>query len=164
MPILNVKDDQLLRLFAVDIVEEAGFAAIEAGNADEATAILETRSDIALVLTDINMPGSMDGLKLAHAVRYRWPGIKIIVVSGEVRPSENDLPLNSYFFRKPFLAATMISEIRSLIARELELLSQEPRFHTGRMSCFAHTLQMQHDRLTSAVPTLSTVGAYNFGM
>jgi len=68
-----------------------------------------------LVLTDINMPGSMDGLKLAHAVRDRWPPIKIIVVSGEVRPSQNDLPSNSYFFRKPFLADNMISEIRSLI-------------------------------------------------
>jgi CheY-like chemotaxis protein len=113
--ILIVEDDQLLMSFAVDIVEEAGFAAIEAGNADEAVAVLESRSDIALVLTDVNMPGSMDGLKLAHAIRDRWPRIKIIVVSGEVRPSENDLPLNSLFLGKPFLAATMISGIHSLI-------------------------------------------------
>ena len=56
--------------------------AIEACDADEAVAILETRSDIVLVLTDVNMPGPMDGLKLAHAVRSRWPRIKIIVVSG----------------------------------------------------------------------------------
>ena len=67
----------------MNIVEDAGFVALEADNADEAVAILEARSDIALLLTDINMPGSMDGLKLAHAVRNRWPPIKIIVVSGQ---------------------------------------------------------------------------------
>ena len=81
--VLVVDDDPLLRLIAVDIAEEAGFAAIEAGNAEEAVAILEAPSDTALVLTDVNMPGSMDGLKLAHAVRRRWPPIPIIVVSAK---------------------------------------------------------------------------------
>ena len=77
--VLIVEDDALLRLHAVDLIEEAGFIALEAENADEAVAILEQRSDIVLLFTDINMPGSMDGLKLAHAVRDRWPPIKIIV-------------------------------------------------------------------------------------
>jgi two-component system, response regulator PdtaR len=66
---LIVEDDRLIKLHAGDIMEEAGFVAVEAGNADEAVAILESSSDIALSLTDINMPGSMDGLNLAHAVR-----------------------------------------------------------------------------------------------
>ena len=111
--VLIVEDDQLLRLFTVQMVEEAGFRALQANNADEAVAILEARSDIALLLTDINMPGSMDGLKLAHAVRHRWPPIKIIVISGRV--SEYELPTGSRFLSKPYPTETMISEIRSLI-------------------------------------------------
>jgi CheY-like chemotaxis protein len=113
--ILIVEDDKLQKLLAVDIVEEAGFVAIPVCDADEAVAILEFRSDIALVLTDINMPGSMDGLKLAHAVRSRWPTIKIIVVSG--RGLESELPTDIRFFAKPYQSDAMISEIRSLMAR-----------------------------------------------
>jgi len=114
--VLVVEDDAILRLHALDIVEEAGFTAIEAKNADEAIAILESRSDIALLYTDINMPGSMDGLKLAHAVRDRWPPIKIVVVSGQVQVDQNDLPSDSRFFGKPFEAQKMIGELRNLIA------------------------------------------------
>jgi CheY-like chemotaxis protein len=113
--ILIVEDDKLQQLLVVDIVEEAGFAAIAACDADEAVAILESRSDIVLVLTDINMPGSMDGLKLAHAVRRRWPPIKIIVVSGRGLTSE--LPTDVRFLAKPYQVDAMISEIRSLIGR-----------------------------------------------
>jgi CheY-like chemotaxis protein len=113
--VLVVEDEPILRLHALDIVEEAGFTAIEAKNADEAIAILESRSDIALLYTDINMPGSMDGLKLAHAVRDRWPPIKIVVVSGHVQVDENQLPSDSRFFGKPFEAQKMISELRELI-------------------------------------------------
>ena len=80
--VLIVEDEPLVRFCAVQTVEEAGFDVIEAANADEAIAILESRQDIRVVFTDIHMPGSMDGLKLAHAVRDRWPPIKIIVTSG----------------------------------------------------------------------------------
>jgi len=71
--VLIVEDDQLLMALTAGIVEDAGFEAIQAGNADQAVAILKARSDIALLLTDVDMPGSMDGVKLAHAVRDRWP-------------------------------------------------------------------------------------------
>ena len=112
--ILIVEDDQLLKLLTVDFVEEAGFVAVQADNADEAVAILESRSDIALVITDINMPGSMDGLKLAHAVHDRWPPIKIIVVSS--RDPGSELPAGSRFFAKPYSAEKLIAEMRALIA------------------------------------------------
>ena len=112
--ILIVEDDQLLKLLTVNIVEAAGFVALQAGNADEAVAILEARSDIALLLTDINMPGSMDGLKLAHAVRNRWPPIKIIVVSSRV--PDGVLPTDSRFFVKPYHGEELISEINLLMA------------------------------------------------
>ena len=117
--ILIVEDDQLLRLLTADIIEEAGFEVLQAKNADEAVAILEARADIALLLTDINMPGSMDGMKLAHAASNRWPPIKIIVVSS--RAPDDELPAGSRFFAKPYHGGTMVSEIRSMIGRELEL-------------------------------------------
>jgi len=85
-----VEDEMVLRMRAVDIVEDAGFTAVQAVNADEALSILESRSDIALLFSDIQMPGSMDGLKLAHAVHDRWPSIKIILVSGQVKVSDTD--------------------------------------------------------------------------
>ncbi len=117
--VLVVDDDPLLRMFTTDIVVEAGFTAVEAADADEAIAILESRSDIALVLTDINMPGSMDGAKLARAVRDRWPPIKIVVVSGQMLLPDLDLPQDARFFVKPYPADAMISALQSLVSREI---------------------------------------------
>jgi|SRR5579863_1407412 CheY-like chemotaxis protein len=100
--VLIVEDELLVRLNAVRTIENAGFKVIEAANADEAIRILESRGDIRVIFTDINMPGSMDGLKLAHAVRHRWPPIKIIVTSGRDDVSEQDLPAGGRFIAKPY--------------------------------------------------------------
>lgn len=113
--VLVVEDDALLRIIAVEVVEEAGFTAIEARDADEAVVLLESRTDITLLFTDINMPGSMDGLKLAHAVRHRWPPIKILVVSGKERLQSSDLPSNSCFVGKPYRASAMVDELRLMV-------------------------------------------------
>jgi CheY-like chemotaxis protein len=113
--VLVVEDEMLLRMRAVDMVEDAGFTSVEAVDADEAVAILESRFDIALLFTDIQMPGSMDGLKLAHAVHERWPPIKIILVSGQLRLANIDIPADSRFFGKPLEAKEMIAEMQSMI-------------------------------------------------
>jgi two-component sensor histidine kinase len=113
--VLVVEDEMVLRMRAVDIVEDAGFTAVEAVNADEALSILEERSDIALLFSDIQMPGSMDGLKLAHAVHARWPSIKIILVSGQIKLSDADKPVDSLFFGKPLVVKQMIAELRAMI-------------------------------------------------
>ena len=113
--ILVVEDETLLRLLAVDLVEEANFTPLVAKNADDAFAILEEHPDISLLFTDIHMPGSMDGLKLAHAVRHRWPPIKIIIVSGKVRLSADDMPTNCRFFSKPYRTEHLISELKSFV-------------------------------------------------
>jgi CheY-like chemotaxis protein len=113
--VLVVEDEMLLRMRAVDIVEEAGYTSVEAIDADEAVEILETRSDIALLFTDIQMPGSMDGLKLAFAARARWPLIKIILVSGQLQLLEMDIPASSRFFGKPLQAPEMIAEMQDMI-------------------------------------------------
>ena len=113
--VLVVEDEMLLRMRAVDMVEDAGFTSIEAVDADQAIAILESRSDLALLFTDIQMPGRMDGLKLAHTVHERWPPIKIILVSGQLKLTKTDIPADSQFFGKPLEAGQMITEMRNLI-------------------------------------------------
>ncbi len=92
----------MLRMMAVDVVEEAGFEAIEAANADAAIAILEARTDIRILFSDIRMPGSMDGLTLARTVRDRWPPVKIILTSGHCGERDVDAGLESTFFSKPY--------------------------------------------------------------
>jgi CheY-like chemotaxis protein len=113
--VLVVEDEMLLRMRAVDMVEDAGFTPLEAVDADEAISILESRSDIALLFTDIQMPGRMDGLGLAHAVHDRWPPIKIILVSGQLKLAHIDIPADSHFFGKPLESTEMIAEMRNLI-------------------------------------------------
>ena len=115
--VLVVEDEMLLRMCAVDMVEDAGYIPVEAADADQAVAILESRSDIALMFTDIQMPGSMDGLGLAHSVHERWPPIKIIMVSGQLKLANTDIPTDSRFFEKPFEAGEMIAEMQSMIGQ-----------------------------------------------
>ena len=115
--VLVVEDEMLLRMRAVDMVEDAGFHAVEAVNADQAISILESRSDISLLFTDIQMPGSMDGLKLAHAVCNRWPAIKIIMVSGQVDPADAERPAHSRFFAKPLSVERMIAELQTMVGK-----------------------------------------------
>jgi two-component sensor histidine kinase len=124
--VLVVEDEMVLRMRAVDIVEDAGFTALEAVNADEAMSILESRSDISLLFSDIQMPGSMDGLKLAHAVHDRWPSIKIILVSGQVKPSDTEKPTNSRFFGKPLEVKQMIAELREMVGTGVLKIIPDP--------------------------------------
>jgi DNA-binding NtrC family response regulator len=114
-----VEDDEMLRRCAADVVADAGFTPVEAANADEAVVILESRSDIALLFTDIQMPGSMDGLRLAQTVHDRWPAIKIILASGRVELSEHERPVNSRFFQKPFAIEQMIEGLQDMIRSDI---------------------------------------------
>ena len=115
--VLVVEDEMVLRMRAVDIVEDAGFVPIEAVSADQAIKILESRDDISLLLTDVQMPGSMDGLKLAHTAHTRWPHIKIILVSGHVAITDADKPSDSKFFPKPLEVKQMILELQEMIGK-----------------------------------------------
>ncbi|MBR0925174.1 CheY-like chemotaxis protein [Bradyrhizobium ottawaense] len=114
--ILIVEDEFLLRMDSVEILDDAGFEVIPAVNADEAVAILSAHTNVHLVFTDIQMPGSMDGLKLASFVRNRWPPIKIVATSGHVRAAAEDLPAGSVFLPKPYHQADLIATMRDLTA------------------------------------------------
>lgn len=114
--VLIVEDEALIRMNAVSILEDAGYTVLEACSADEAILILESRSDIRAVFTDINMTGSMDGLKLAHAIRGRWPPIHILVTSSLLTVTEAELPLKGRFIRKPYDNAHVVAIFEELFA------------------------------------------------
>jgi CheY-like chemotaxis protein len=114
--ILIVEDEFLIRMATADVIRDAGFEVLEAATADEAIAILESRQDIRVVFTDIQMPGSMDGAKLAHAVRNRWPPVRIIATSGHQDIQEGQLPVGSIFFRKPYSPVEVAWTLHALTA------------------------------------------------
>lgn len=108
--VLVVEDEPLVRMGIVDHLEEEGFAVLEAANADDAIAILSKNTTI--LFTDIDMPGEVDGIKLAAAVRDRWPPIKIVITSGHRRPLASDLPAGAQFFSKPYNPDTIARTFR----------------------------------------------------
>jgi len=121
--VLVVEDDFLLRMDAVDIVRNAGFEAIEAANADQAIAIIEADPDIHIVFTDVQMPGTMDGLRLARFIRDRWPPIKIVATSGRLRVAQEDLPKGSIFVPKPYTPEQIIRTFRQLTDSDGETIA-----------------------------------------
>jgi two-component system, response regulator PdtaR len=114
--VLIVEDEPLIRLWAVHQIEDAGFEVYEAGSADATIALLEVHKEVCLIFTDVDMPGSMDGLKLAHYVRGRWPPVKIIVTSGHVKVPEESLPSGALFMPKPYDFEVITHKIREMIA------------------------------------------------
>lgn len=113
--VLVVDDEAIIRMHIADILENEGFTVIEATSANEAIKVLECRPDIKVVFTDIEMPGTMDGLALSHYVRRRWPPTIIIIASGRRQPQKNDMPDGAHFISKPFFPgdmAAVFSDIR----------------------------------------------------
>ncbi len=115
--VLVVEDEPLLLMMALDLVEDAGYEAVLARNADEALDILQARTDIRIVFTDIDMPGSMNGMRLAAMVRDRWPPIEIIIVSGHVTVTENELPPRSVFYSKPYDTSKVTAQLHRMAAQ-----------------------------------------------
>ena len=116
MVVLVVEDEPIMRMMAVDMVEDAGFEALEAADATEAVAILEARLDIRIVFTDIDMPRGFDGMKLSAAVRDRWPPIQIILTSGKVGLADKRMPPHGVFFSKPYRPEQVVAEMRRMLA------------------------------------------------
>lgn len=112
--VLVVEDEFLIRMNTVEMVEEAGYSVLEATNADEALGILERRGDIQIVFTDINMPGSMNGVELAEMVAENWPQIHVVLTSGRLILRDEDLPANDRFILKPFDTGQIASVLRDL--------------------------------------------------
>jgi CheY-like chemotaxis protein len=112
--VLVVEDEPLVRMGIVDHLEDDGFTVLEASNSEEAIAILVKNLDIKIVFTDVDMPGGMDGLMLAAAIRNRWPPIKIVVTSGHRKVAVDDLPVEAQFIAKPYSFDKIVTTFRSL--------------------------------------------------
>ncbi len=113
--VLVVDDEALIRLDLAQALSDVGFDVIEVGSAEDALAVLTASSDVAVMITDIELFGSTDGVKLAWAVRTKWPPIHIIVVSGRHRLDELHLPDRSRFFVKPYNVQLVIGAVRDLL-------------------------------------------------
>ena len=111
--VLVVEDEAFIRLNAATMLEDAGFDTVEAATADQAIRHLETNGRIQIVFTDINLPGSMDGLRLAAAIRSRWPPIELVLTSGHVVVAEKDMPARGLFLPKPYSSQQLIHTMRS---------------------------------------------------
>ena len=109
--VLIVEDEFLIREMLKEELEDAGYRVISVSNADQAIRVLEQREDVHLVFTDINMPGSMDGLRLASCVRDRWPPVHIIVTTGRAKPQR--LPPNALFIAKPYLGRNVVAAMQT---------------------------------------------------
>jgi CheY-like chemotaxis protein len=116
--VLIVEDSSIILMGAVDLVQSAGYEAVEAQNADEAIRILESRNDIDLVFTDVQMPGTMDGIKLSHYIRDRWPPVRIMVASGLAILEESSLPTGSRFFAKPYNDTAITEMMAQMLAED----------------------------------------------
>ena len=116
--ILMVEDEALVRMIGADMIEEAGFHVLEAASADEAIEILEHASNVKLIFTDIDMPGSMDGIALAKLVHERWPHVRLVLTSGHRNVIEKDLPDDGRFVPKPYTQAGVLEQIKDLLPGE----------------------------------------------
>jgi DNA-binding NtrC family response regulator len=109
--ILLVEDDPVIRWASADMLCEEGFCVIEAGDADSALLILHARSDVRVLFTDIDMPGSIDGLELANEARKLWPALRILVTSGKRAPGQRAMPRDGRFIDKPYAREQVVRDI-----------------------------------------------------
>jgi CheY-like chemotaxis protein len=126
--ILVVEDEALVRMIASDILtEKGGYRVLEAAHAEEALTLLESRHDVRLVFTDVEMPGSLDGFALARIVDMRFPGIKVIVTSGRMAPGPGDLPKGTRFLPKPYAPLALVGMVRAILDEAAKPITVPPQ-------------------------------------
>jgi len=114
--VLLAEDEALVRMMAADVLrEEGGFKVVEVVNGDEALTVLEATADVRALVTDVEMPGSLDGFTLSRVVRQAWPHIGIVVTSGRMPPRPNDLPSGALFIPKPYRPADLVAAVRTVL-------------------------------------------------
>jgi CheY-like chemotaxis protein len=113
--ILVVEDEALIRIWATDLLEENGFSVLEAKDADAALKLLQSRHDVKLLFTDVQMPGSLNGMELAREVHARWPHILLVITSGRERPTRAEIPDDGRFVAKPYSGEELLGQIKDLM-------------------------------------------------
>jgi two-component system, response regulator PdtaR len=113
--ILVVEDETLIRLWAAGLLQENGFSVLEAENAEAALKVLESRPDVELLFTDVQMPGSLNGMELAREVHARWPHVLLVITSGRGRPTRAEIPDDGRFVAKPYNAEELLGQVKDLL-------------------------------------------------
>ena len=116
--ILVAEDSEILRLLASELLEDHGYAVVEADSAEEALKVMEKRKDIRMLFTDIQMLPGCDGLELARQVHSRWPKVLLVITSGQVQPARAEIADNGRFIRKPYLAKDLLGQIDDIIEND----------------------------------------------
>jgi two-component system, response regulator PdtaR len=116
--ILVTEDDELLRLYTSELLEENGYTVVEADSAEEALKVMEARKDVRLLFTDIQMPPGCDGLELARQVHKRWPNVLLVITSGQVQPTKAEIADHGHFIPKPYQAKELLGEIDGLFKED----------------------------------------------
>ncbi len=126
--VLLVEDEALVRMVVADVLrEEGGFKVVEAANADEALTVLDATEDVRALVTDVEMPGSLDGFTLARVVKQAWPQIGIVVTSGRMAPGPKDLPSGALFMPKPYRPADLLAAVRTVLpSGQTEIPAEAP--------------------------------------
>jgi CheY-like chemotaxis protein len=114
--VLVVEDEPVLRMTVADLVEDAGFDVVEAANAKQAIQVLESRSDVSIIMSDIDMPPGIDGMALVEIIRDRWPVIAIILVSGQMASANVRIPEGGVFFSKPYRSRDVVAALNRFAA------------------------------------------------
>ena len=143
--VLIVEEEALIRMESIDIVKDAGFTALEAVDADEAVRILDIRHDIRVVFVDIKMSGSMDGLRLAHVIRDRWPPVHLILTSGQSITNAGELPQNALFIQKPYSAEQVTTALCELFAYQPRSIGGVSRLYQSWLQIGPHTPVLAFD-------------------
>jgi CheY-like chemotaxis protein len=113
--ILIVEDEELIRLCTANLLEEHGYRVVEARNAADALRVLENRSDVTLLFTDVQMPGALDGMDLVREVHARWPKVLLVITSGRNRPGPVDIPDDGRFVAKPYRDHDLLEQVQDLM-------------------------------------------------
>jgi DNA-binding NtrC family response regulator len=113
--VLVVEDMPIIRMDAVATLEEAGYRTYQARSSEDGISLMENHDDIGVLFTDIDMPGSLTGLGLAHYVRERWPPVRIIIASGAARVNKAALPIGAKFFPKPYSMLRIMAVLRKMV-------------------------------------------------
>lgn len=116
--VLVVEDDAILRFDATDFLEESGFSVVEAATAADAIKVLESRPEVRLVFTDIEMPGRIKGMDLARLVHEYWPHIRLVITSAGPRPPQAQIPDDGRFIAKPYTPDQITEEIADLLQKD----------------------------------------------
>jgi CheY-like chemotaxis protein len=117
--VLVVEDEALIRMLATDILSEAGFDVLEAAHGKAALDVLESRPDVGMLFSDVDMP-LLDGFALARLVAVRWPHVPILITSGKTAPLCGDMPASARFLPKPYYPAILVREINDLLGNRQE--------------------------------------------